>query len=161
MNRRDMNKIKTLPITRTIWVSCLSHFLLLLLHSRQICNGRCTWIPAFAKATAVKARICPRLKSSALTNFWHRDSLCRDTAPVLFIKQQYRDRFPSTYKVCTATHVMLNKICTMTAKSAPYPPCTVIALWLKYQDPARCLRRVTQPPHIAGPLGASGHSVNH
>ena len=27
MNRRDMNKIKTLPITRTIWVSCLSHFL--------------------------------------------------------------------------------------------------------------------------------------
>jgi len=40
----------------------------------------------------------------------------------------------------------------MTAKSAPYPPCTVTAFWLKYQDPARCLRRVTQPPHIAGPL---------
>jgi hypothetical protein len=38
------------------------------------------------------------------------------------------------------------------AKSAPYPPCTVTALWLKYQDPARCLRRVTQPPHIAVPL---------
>ena len=47
---------------------------------------------------------------------------------------------------------MLNKICTWTAKSAPYPPCTVTAFWLKYQDPARCLRRVTQPPHIAGPL---------
>jgi hypothetical protein len=47
---------------------------------------------------------------------------------------------------------MLNKICTMTAKSAPYPPCTVTAFWLKYQDPARMLRRVTQPPHIAGPL---------
>jgi uncharacterized protein (TIGR02145 family) len=28
----------------------------------------------------------------------------------------------------------------------------VTALWLKYQDPAQCLRRVTQPPHIAGPL---------
>ena len=41
----------------------------------------------------------------------------------------------------------------MTAKSAPYPPCTVTASRLKYQDPARCLRRVTQPPHIAGPLG--------
>jgi len=38
------------------------------------------------------------------------------------------------------------------AKSAPYPPCTVTASRLKYQDPARCLRRVTQPPHIAGPL---------
>jgi len=47
---------------------------------------------------------------------------------------------------------MLNKTCTRTAKSAPYPPCTVTVLWLKYQDPARCLRRVTQPPHIAGPL---------
>jgi len=41
----------------------------------------------------------------------------------------------------------------MTAKSAPYPPCTVTAFWLKYQDSARMLRRVTQPPHIAGPLG--------
>jgi hypothetical protein len=43
----------------------------------------------------------------------------------------------------------------MTAKSAPYPPCTVTAFWLKYQDPARMLRRVTQPPHIAGPLAFS------
>jgi hypothetical protein len=25
-------------------------------------------------------------------------------------------------------------------------------LWLKYQDRDRMLRRVTQPPHIAGPL---------
>jgi hypothetical protein len=58
---------------------------------------------------------------------------------------------------------MLNKLCTMTAKSTPYPPCTpaahyaragrgVTVIWLKYQDPARCCRRVTQPPHIAGPL---------
>jgi len=51
---------------------------------------------------------------------------------------------------------MLNKIYTMTAKSAPYPPCTVIRQLaeLKYQDPARCCRRVTQPPFIAGPLAA-------
>ena len=47
---------------------------------------------------------------------------------------------------------MLNIICTWTAKSAPYPPCTVTAFWLKYRDSAQCLRRVTQPPHIAGPL---------
>ena len=61
---------------------------------------------------------------------------------------------------------MLNKICTMTAKSAPYPPCTpaalrrladragrgVTAYRLKYRDRDRMLRRVTQPPHIAGPL---------
>jgi len=50
---------------------------------------------------------------------------------------------------------MLNKICTRTAKSAPYPPCTVTAFWLKYQDRDRMLRRVTQPPHIAGPLVVS------
>ena len=36
-------------------------------------------------------------------------------------------------------------------------PCTVTlryaqGFWLKYQDPARCCRRVTQPPHIAVPL---------
>ena len=46
----------------------------------------------------------------------------------------------------------------------PYPPCTVTALWLKYQDPDRCLCRVTQPPHIAGPLAKmcceSGHSAS-
>jgi hypothetical protein len=30
---------------------------------------------------------------------------------------------------CTATRVMLNKICTRMAKSAPYPPCTVTAFW--------------------------------
>jgi hypothetical protein len=29
----------------------------------------------------------------------------------------------------------------------------VTVFWLKYLDPARMLRRVTQPPHIAGPLG--------
>ena len=40
----------------------------------------------------------------------------------------------------------------MTAKSAPYPPCTVTVFWLKNTGRGRCLRRVTQPPHIAGPL---------
>jgi len=30
----------------------------------------------------------------------------------------------------------------------------VTAFWLKYQDRDRMLRRVTQPPHIAGPLVA-------
>jgi len=46
-------------------------------------------------------------------------------------------------------------------KTTPYPPCTVTAFWLKNRDSARCLPptlrsgqdRVTQPSHIAGPLG--------
>ena len=61
-------------------------------------------------------------------------------------------KFSSSDQTCTATRVMLLKLCTQTAKSAPYPPCTVTTFWLKYQDSALMLRRVTQPPHIAGPL---------
>jgi hypothetical protein len=34
-------------------------------------------------------------------------------------------------------------------------PFTVTALWLKYQDRCSVNRRVTQPPHIAGPLWLS------
>ncbi len=34
---------------------------------------------------------------------------------------RYRDRFPATYQPCTATHVMLNKICTRTAKTRAIP----------------------------------------
>jgi hypothetical protein len=40
----------------------------------------------------------------------------------------------------------------MTAKSAPSPPRTVTVFWLKNTGRGRCFRRVTQPPHIAGPL---------
>ncbi len=36
-------------LTRTIWVSCLSHFLLLLLHKRQICNVFFTLIGSSAR----------------------------------------------------------------------------------------------------------------
>jgi len=56
----------------------LSHFLLLLLPSRQFCNDQCTRTPAFAEATAVKARICTQLKSCTVTGFWLRDNLYRD-----------------------------------------------------------------------------------
>jgi len=62
----------TLHITRTIWVSCLSHFLLLPLLSRQICNGCCTRTRASARNKALYTVINP----------WFRDNLYRDTAPV-------------------------------------------------------------------------------
>jgi hypothetical protein len=113
-------------------------------------------------------RICTQFKSCTLTTSWLRDNLYRDTAPVPatnFVTgdnpDSYRDAAPT--KLCTAIAPALNKICTMTAKTTPYPPCTVTlrsaqGFWLKYQVPiaigtARCLSRVTQPPHIAGPLG--------
>ena len=58
---------------------------------------------------------------------------------------------------------MLTKLCTRMPKTVPYSPRTpaahyaragrgVTAFWLKYQDRDRMLRRVIQPPHIAGPL---------
>jgi len=77
---------------------------------------------------------------------------------------------------------MLNKTCTWMAKSAPYPPrpndrstshfqktihrsvgraCTVIVYRLKYRDSARMLRRVTQPPHIAGPLALMNFATTY
>jgi len=93
--------------------------------------------PAFAEATAVKARICPQYKFNTPWQF---------------------SSFDQPY---TATRVMLTKICTMTAKSAPYPPCTVTAFWLKYQDPARMLHRVKQPPHIAGLLSVTWDNSIH
>src|SRR4030042_1929456 len=37
---------------------------------------------------------------------------------------------------------------------------TLTAFWLKNRDSARCCRRVTQPPHIAGPLGAIIYNGN-
>jgi hypothetical protein len=49
---------------------------------------------------------------------------------------------------------MLIKFCIMTAKSAPYPPFpTEGDLMVKIKTSGRPeLRRVTQPPFIAGPL---------
>ena len=38
---------------------------------------------------------------------------------------------------------MLNKLFTLMAKTAPYFPRTVTLFCLKYQDPARMLRKVT------------------
>ena len=52
----------------------------------------------------------------------------------------------------TATAPELKIICTMESKTAPYPPRTVTAFWLKYQDSDRCYRRVTLTNYTAGPL---------
>ena len=54
-------------------------------------------------------------------------------------KNPARWQFTSSDQPCTATRVMLNKICTRTAKSAPYPPCTVTVFWPRYRGvPGPC-----------------------
>jgi len=40
-------------------------------------------------------------------------------------------------------------------RAAVRQACTVTVFWLKNTGRGRCCRRVTQPPHIAGPLGAN------
>ena len=115
----------------------LSHFLprfagfrrfapqLLLLHSRQICNGSCTRTPASA--------------------------LNIDPTPW---------QISGSETICTATRVMLNNICAMTAKSAPYPPCNPAAHY------ARAGRGVTVFwPRVLGipgpcPVLASGNTTS-
>jgi len=57
------------------------------------------------------------------------------------------------YKACTAIAPASEKTCTMTAKTAPYPSRHRDSFLPKApgQVPG-WLRRVTQPPFIAGPL---------
>ena len=65
----------------------------------QLRNFRCTRTPAFAEATAVKACIWPQLKSCTLTDFWLRDKLYRNTAPVLVTKFVTGDKFVAPIKL--------------------------------------------------------------
>jgi len=63
--------------------------------------------------------------------------------------------FSARNQLCTATRVASIKLCTWMAKTTPYSPCTVTAFWLKYQDTARMLRRVTLTNFTGGPLAVS------
>ena len=130
-------------LTRTIKVSCLSCFL----HDSEPLTG------TSATTRYPDSRSCTQLKFCTLTNFCLRDNLYRDTAPVPIyqlsvpgvnlghLSNLYRDR------ACTQYNLYLD------GKKHAIPPCTGRNIWLKYRDPARMLRRVTQPPFIAGPLG--------
>jgi hypothetical protein len=48
---------------------------------------------------------------------------------------------------------MLNKLCTRTATTRAIPSLHRDNFLAEVSGPARCLRRVPQPPFIAGPLG--------
>ena len=85
------------------------------------------------------------------------ETICIATAaPLAFTSLIYMDNFSDIYKNCTATAPALSKICTRTAKSAPYLSCHLDSLSAKVPGQvAGWLRQVTQPPYIAGPLAAS------
>jgi hypothetical protein len=102
---------KRQSITRTIWVSCLSHFLLYSCTQEKFVMNVA---PGHAHPSAIKilhldyflapTKLVPRHCASApLTTFYKRDN------------------FTAIYQNSTATHVMLNKICTRTAKTRAIP----------------------------------------
>ena len=80
-----------------------------------------------------------------MTNFWLRDNLYRDTAPVHATKFVTGDKFPAPIKLVPRPRQHSIKFVPGRQKHVPYPPCTGTAFWLKYLDSARCLRRVTRP----------------
>jgi hypothetical protein len=89
----------------------LSRFLLLLLHLRQICFG--------AKPRHPQLHL---IKILYLDNFLPpRQLISRHCASAHLLTFCYRDRFSATYQPCTATRIMLNKICTLTAKTRAIP----------------------------------------
>ena len=89
-----------------------------------------------------------------MTIFCLRDNLYRDAAPVHFSNIVYREKDTAIYQTCTATAPARNKIHTRTAKSTPYLSCHRESILPKVPGPGTgWLRQVTQPPHIAGPLG--------
>ena len=66
-------------------------------------------------------RICTQLKSYTVTNFWLRDNLYRDTAPVPPIKILYLDSLLAPIKIVPRSRQHSTKLCTMTAKTRAIP----------------------------------------
>ena len=91
-----------------------------------------------------------------LTDFLLRDKLYPDTAPVPSPTFVTGDKLAVPIKLVPGSRQHAINIVPGLQKHVPYPPRTGINSCLKYQDSARMLRRVTQPPHIAGPLCLSG-----
>jgi hypothetical protein len=85
--------------------------------------------------------------------FQLRPNSYRDATPVHFSKLFTGDDNSTCYKICTAIAPASDKICTMTAKTAPYPSRHLDSYSAK--EPRQLpgwLHRVTQPAFIAGPL---------
>jgi hypothetical protein len=88
-----------------------------------------------------------------MINFWLRDKLHRDTAPVPFSNIVYREKYPAVYQTSTAIALAINKIRTWTAKSTPYLSCHRDYFSAKVPGPvAGWLRQVTLTAHTRWPL---------
>ena len=128
----------------------MSRFLLLLLHPRQISYGRCTQI----RSSVRNQNPIPRQLSGSETNLY-RDC-CATAFYKLYLPGQITNHLATLCRDRTNTHLNL---CHDSKNTRHTWFATGTNLWLKQQDVAGWLRQVTQPPHIAGPLGAiSSHN---
>ena len=106
-------------------------------------------------------RICTQLKFLHLDRFLAPNNLYRDTAPVPATKFVTGDKFVAPIKTCTAIAPAPNKICIMTAKKCAIPSLHRDSFLAKVPGSCPDAGRVTQPPHIAGPLGTIVRNSRH
>ena len=97
-------------LTRTIKVSCLSRFLLLLRINKFVM----AIAPGHAHLHAIKIQYRDKFLAP-------RQLVPRHCTSAYLPTFCYRDNLLATYQICTATLVMLNKICTWTAKTRAIP----------------------------------------
>jgi hypothetical protein len=68
-----------------------------------------------------------------------------------------RDNFPATYQICTATHVMLNQLCTLTAKTHAIPSLHRDSFAAKVPGLCPVLASGNVPPRQAGSIAKTAH----
>ena len=121
------------------------------------CHGFCEEVPATKTAQEWELHPDPRTARNqipaTMTTFWLRDNPYRDTA----LCRQDSSETPWQLRNLQATlgptrHEYHRLLVPGRQKHAPYPPCTVKVSRPNMTMICPVLRRVTQPPFIAGPL---------
>jgi hypothetical protein len=132
----------------------LSHFLLSCLTA-----GRCSCsLDRFVMVVAPGHAHLHAIKSCTVTDFWLRDSLYRDTAPVPAQNFVTGEKFAAPIKPVPRYSYNSQNL-YLDGKKCAIPSLHRDNFLAKVPAPstrgARMLRRVIQPPHIAGPLAVS------
>ena len=125
------NAMRRLPRVKSIHITRDYAFLSIGAAKTYVCHGFCKPLLLSRQITADR---CTRTRRHcSQVNFMYHD---RFLAPIKLVPRhcasaptiiRYRDSL-RLRQTCTATLVMLNKTCTRTAKSAPYPPLDSVAL---------------------------------
>jgi hypothetical protein len=120
--------------------------------SRFLQRGSCYQDKSGMRAAPGSA-LCSQVNSCIMTNYWLRGNSYRDTALCSFTNLlQPRQTIVHLDQLCHDTRIpQLNP--TWTAKTRAIPSWHRDCFAAQEPGCARCVRRVTQPPFIAVPLG--------